>query len=159
MQKRTPLRRYIYLTNKLFPRLVTATEKVVCFVERGIYGWSRYDCYAGDVYLVHLMIDMIHWIKENKWGVPHDFVIKAMEQRLVSIENGDDPVDYAVDLYNGTLDEIIFGLEEYLKVMDYDYKIEGDKDWMEIQELVGVANRKFRKSMILLAKYFHTLGV
>ena len=155
MIKRTPARLYISLVKRLFPDIVDFIERAIGFIERGLYGWSKRDCWAADIYLVRMMIDMIKWLKKNKMGIPHDFVMKAAELKIADQDT--DMVDVAVVLYNNTLDEIVDGLEAYLQMMDLDWQ--PGEDIRIVIKSANEAKRKFRKSMILLVRYFSSLGV
>jgi len=77
-----------------------------------------------------------------------DLKIAGDEERLL---------DIAVGLYDDTLDEIVEGLEAYLQMMDLDWEPGTDINIMIAES--HVLRRKFRKSMLLLARYFHTLGL
>lgn len=155
MIKRTPLRLYFRLVRRLFPGLVAGAERLIDFVSRGLYGWSVRDCWAADVYLAKLMINIIKWLKANKMGIPHDFVMMAVEKKLANVQD-ENLVDTAAELYNKMLDEIVEGLEAYLQMMDLDWEPGEDMSVLILQ--TQQLKRKFRKSMLLLARYFHSLG-
>ena len=66
-------------------------------------------------------------------------------------------MDIAVGLYDDTLDEIVEGLEAYLQMMDFEW--EPGEDIEALQARTEVMQKKLKKSMALLAKHFHTLGL
>lgn len=156
MMKRTPLRLYVSLVRRLFPDFVEAIERVIYFIIRGFRGWCTRDCWAADIYLTRLMIDMIKWLKANKSGIPHEFVMMAVDKKIANIQD-ENLVETAVELYNKTLDEIVEGLEAYLQMMDLDWKPGEDISVVILRS--EQLKRKFRKSMLLLIRYFHSLGV
>ena len=82
MSRQKLFRLYIGLARRLFPDIVSRIERMVDFFVRGWYGWCHYDCYSADIYLAHMMIDMIKWLKHKKMGVPHEFVMRAADLKI-----------------------------------------------------------------------------
>jgi len=154
------LRRYLRITHRLFPNFVALIVVIIKFVQRGIYGWSSYDCWAADLYLARLMIEMIPWLKKNKSGVPHEFVMRAMENRIAQYEtNADCDTENGIELYNKMLDEVVYGLLQYQEMMEGDWCYKTEQELQANQKKMQEQQKAFRKSMILLAKHFHTLGL
>jgi len=165
--KKNPGRLYLRLVRRLFPEIMEVIDWVVSFLERGYYGWSKRDCYSADIYLARIIVEIVKWLKKKKQGVPHDFVMKAAELRIARLADNaaremtekdtETVLDIAVDLYDKTLDDIVEGLQAYLQMMDLDWKPGEDINVMILQS--HQLERKFRKSMLLLTRYFRSLGI
>ncbi|HQG26917.1 MAG TPA: hypothetical protein PLY73_00045 [Candidatus Ozemobacteraceae bacterium] len=157
MKRKKPFKTLLSLTTRLFPTLGDCVYETIYFIQRGMRGWSTRDCWNVDSHLSEIIPEMLRWLKENKHGVPNDFVKAAKSMRPQN--DASPPGDYADSdlaqgeiLYNAMLDEIIDGFESYRKV---------ENRWEctaeEFRENEKIWRAKFLRGMELLTKHYETL--
>jgi hypothetical protein len=159
VKKKSPIRTLLWLTGKLFPFITEPVYEAIYFVQRGLNGWSERDCWSIDWHLDRKLPEMLRWLKENKHGVPNEFVVAAVEERggIHNHEYGsgytDKDVDRGAELYNAMLDRIIAGFDAH-RLME-----ENDWDWKNIKELrrkEDECRAIFEEGMKLFVKYYDT---
>ena len=157
MKRKSPFKTLLSLTDRLFPTFGDCVYEIIYFVQRGVYGWSIRDCWNVDSHLSEIIPEMLRWLKENKHGVPNDFVEAAKKMRKGNDASATADYDDAVleqgeILYNAMLDEIIAGFESYQKLESpWEYTAEE----FRANEKMWRAN--FHRGMELLTKHYETL--
>ena len=158
--KQHPMKTFLWLTGKLFPRLTDFVDEIVFFVQRGVRGWSDRDCWSIDYCLDEKIPAMLLRLKETKHGVPQDFVNQAVLERGGSLGRYEYGVDYmdqdverGAELYNAMLDQIIDGFKAHREIDENDW------DWTDIEtcrEKTKECRKRFEKGMYLFVKYYDT---
>lgn len=157
MKRKNPFKTLLSLTARLFPTLGDCVYETIYFVQRGVYGWSTRDCWNVDSHLSEIIPEMLRWLKENKHGVPNDFVEAAKKMRKgndasATVDYDDADLEQGKILYNAMLDEIIAGFESHRKIVN---RWEYSPEEFRANEKTWQAN--FHRGMELLTKHYETL--
>lgn len=116
--------------------------RLYCSIQRAIWGYSNHDVYLFENWFVELAVPMLEGLIERKAGVPIEFLYEDGKY-------GKSPEKGFAD-WVAMVREIQRGLIAWKTLMEHDHEIPTKSH----KHMV----RMFRRGMLLMTRYFHTLS-
>lgn len=112
-------------------------------LQRAIYGYSEQDVYGMDYWLCEVIPPAIDELISRQVGCPSDF----LDNR--GIDATEEDIAEGIKKWEAVMLQIKEGFQAWGNA--------GENNWRMSAEEEKAAKRKFRRGMILMARYFHTM--
>jgi len=110
--------------------------------QRVYRGWDDRVVWSVDAWLSEIMPDILRKLKEDKYGVPHEFFDDPFS------ESSEEEWSIAKEKWDNELDKMIVGYMCSKKIIDWDWKNDDDKERLQ---------KTFEEGMKSFTKYYFNL--